>query len=305
MKKRTVVEEYHNKEHEEKATQEQRQNDEREHDERELTCPECGATEVVEDPERGETVCDECGLVVDDRYVDQGPEWRAHDSAERDKKSRVGNPITETMHDRGLSTEIDWRDRDASGSSLSSEQRNKMRRLRRWHKQAQARGKERTLRYALGEIERMSSALNVPDHTQEIAAVIFRRAHSEDLLPGRSAEAMSAASLYAAARQENLPRSLDEVAEVSRVDERELARSYRYLVRELELEIGPTSPAEFVPKIASELGVTDEVETKAIEIVEETAEMGLTSGKSPKGYAAAAIYLASILVNDRRTQNEI
>ncbi len=268
-------------------------------------CPECGGSHLAEDSRHGELVCEDCGLVVDDVQVDRGPDWRAFDSAERDRKSRVGGPVTETMHDRGLSTEIDWRDRDASGQALSSERRSQMNRLRKWHKRSQAKGKERRLRHALGEIERMSSALNVPDNTQEIAAVVFRKAHSEGLLPGRSVEGVAAASLYAAARQENLPRSLDDVADVSRVDRQELARTYRYILRELSLEIAPTDPANFVPQIASELGVSDEVERRAVEIIEDTSEMGLTSGKSPKGYAAAAIYLASILANDKRTQNDV
>ena len=268
-------------------------------------CPDCGSEDVIEDEERGELVCESCGLVVEDALVDSGPEWRAFDSAEKEQKSRVGGPMTKTMHDKGLSTEIDWRDQDALGQSLSSEKRNQMKRLRKWHKRSQAKGKERSLRFALGEIDRMASALNIPENTREVASVIFRQAHDEDLLPGRSIEGVAASALYAAARQENVPRSIDEVAEVSRVEEQELARTYRYIVRELGLAIGPTNPAEFVPQIASELDLNEEVKRKAVEIIEDTAEMGLTSGKSPKGYAAAAIYLASILANDKRTQNEI
>jgi len=42
------------------------------------------------DTEHGETVCSECGLVVEQDSVDRGPEWRAFDSSERDSKSRVG-----------------------------------------------------------------------------------------------------------------------------------------------------------------------------------------------------------------------
>ncbi|MDY6774515.1 MAG: transcription initiation factor IIB [Halobacteria archaeon] len=271
----------------------------------ELECPECGSDSLIEDPERGETVCQDCGLVVDEGHIDQGPEWRAFDSEERDSKARVGAPRTEKMHDKGLSTEIDWQDKDAFGNSLSSNKRAQMKRLRKWHKRSQAKGKERGLRYALGEIDRMGSALNVPENTREVASMIQRRAVDEDLLPGRSIEGVAAAALYAALRQGSIPRSIDEVAEVSRVDEKELARTYRYIMRELGLEIGPTDPVEFVPRIASELELSSEVEERAKKIIRETSEQGLASGKSPKGYAAAAIYLASMLTNEKRTQQEI
>ena len=97
--------------------------------ERTTTCPECDGS-LVTDTEHGETVCTDCGLVVEQDSVDRGPEWRAFDSNERDSKSRVGAPTTNMMHDKGLSTNIGWQDKDAYGKSLSSRQREKMQRLR-------------------------------------------------------------------------------------------------------------------------------------------------------------------------------
>jgi transcription initiation factor TFIIB len=285
---------------------EQEVEDEESEEQQELVCPECGSEDLVEDAERAEVVCNDCGLVVEEDQVDRGPEWRAFDSDERDDKSRVGAPMTKRMHDKGLTTNIDWRDKDAFGQSLSADRRAQMKRLRKWQNRIRTSGsKERNLQFALGEIDRMASSLNVPESTREIASMIYRRALDENLLPGRSIEAVSASALYAACRQENIPRSLDEIADVSRVEKQEVARTYRYIARQLELEIGPTDPAEFVPRFASELGLSEEVQQKAIEIIEETAEEGLLSGKSPTGYAAAAIYLASILCNDKRTQKEV
>jgi transcription initiation factor TFIIB len=81
-------------------------------------CPECDG-DLVEDEEHGETVCAECGLVVEEDGIDRGPEWRAFDSKEKDQKSRVGAPTTNMMHDKGLSTNIGWQDKDAYGNSLS------------------------------------------------------------------------------------------------------------------------------------------------------------------------------------------
>ncbi|MFC6730225.1 transcription initiation factor IIB family protein, partial [Natronoarchaeum mannanilyticum] len=175
-----------------------------------LACPECGG-QVVSDEERGETVCADCGLVVEEDEIDRGPEWRAFDAAEKDEKSRVGAPTTKMMHDDGLSTNIGWQDKDAYGQSLSSRQREKMSRLRTWNERFRTRdSKERNLKQALGEIDRMASALGLPDTVRETASVIYRRALDEDLLPGRSIEGVATASLYAAARQAGTPRSLDE-----------------------------------------------------------------------------------------------
>src|SRR6056297_3646002 len=271
----------------------------------EQVCPECSGN-LVTDSEHGETVCRECGLVVEENEIDRGPEWRAFNSSEKDKKSRVGSPTTNMMHDKGLSTNIGWQNKDAYGRSLSSEQRQKMQRLRTWNERFRTRdSKERNLKQALGEIDRMASALGLPQNVRETASVIYRRALGDDLLPGRSIEGVATAALYASARMAGSPRSLDEMAVVSRVDKMELTRTYRYIVRELNLEVQPADPEQYLPRFVSDLGLSDETERRARELIERARSGGLLSGKSPVGLAAAAVYAAALLTNDKVTQSQV
>ena len=286
-------------------TEDERTEEEEQTESEELVCPECSGT-LVNDAEHGETVCEECGLVVEEDEIDPGPEWRAFDSSERDQKSRVGAPTTQMMHDKGLSTNIGWQDKDAYGNALSSRQREKMQRLRTWNERFRTRdSKERNLKQALGEIDRMASALGLPENVRETASVIYRRALDEDLLPGRSIEGVSTAALYAAARQAGTPRSLDEIANVSRVEKMELTRTYRYIIRELNLEIKPADPKSYVPRFASDLDLSEESERRARQLLDAAKEQGVISGKSPVGLAAAAVYAASLLTNEKVTQSEV
>jgi len=210
------------------------------------------------------------------------------------------------MHDKGLSTQIGWQDRDAYGNSLSSKQRRKMQRLRTWDERFRTRDhKERNLKQALGEIDRMGSALGLPEDVRETASVIYRRALDEDLLPGRTIEGVATAAVYAAARQANNPRSIDEVAAVSRVDEMEFKRTYRYVVRELGLEVQPASPLSFVGRLRSKLDVSDETELRARELLKAAEGTGAFNGKSPVGLAAAALYAAGRLTNAELTQSAV
>ena len=290
----------------------QRKQDEREHESSETeetgqrtACPECSGR-LTQDAEHGETVCEDCGLVVEEDEIDRGPEWRAFDASEKDQKSRVGAPTTQMMHDKGLSTNIGWQDKDAYGNSLSSRQRQKMQRLRTWNERFRTRdSRERNLKQALGEIDRMASAVGLPKNVRETASVIYRRALGEDLLPGRSIEGVATAVLYAAARQAGTPRSLDEITAVSRVERDEIARTYRYVVRELRLEIEPADPESYVPRFASELALSSEAERRAQRLLRSAKEKGIHSGKSPVGLAAAAVYAASLLANEKVTQNEV
>jgi transcription initiation factor TFIIB len=269
----------------------------------ELRCPECRGRLRSDG---AETVCVDCGLVVEEDEIDRGPEWRAFDSAEKDEKSRVGAPTTKMMHDDGLSTNIGWQDKDAYGNSLSSSQRKKMQRLRTWNERFRTRdSKERNLKQALGEIERMASALGLPQSVRETASMIYRQALKNDMLPGRSIEGIATASLHAAARMERIPRSIDEIAAVSRVEEEEFKRAYRYINRELELEIQPPDPNEYLPRFASDLDIDDETQRRARELLETGKRANLHSGKSPVGLAAAAIYAAAQFTADTLTQSDV
>jgi transcription initiation factor TFIIB len=266
-------------------------------------CPEC-----FEDLKNdgGELVCPDCSLVIDSATIDRGPEWRAFNHSERQSKSRVGAPTTQTMHDKGLSTTIDWKNKDAYGRNISSKKRSQMNRLRRWQERIRTKDAgERNLQFALSEIDRMSSSLGIPDSVREVASVLYRKALSEDLIRGRSIEGVATACLYAACRRESLPRSLEEIEAVSRVERKEIGRTYRYVSKALGLEMQPVDPKQYVPRYCSQLELSEKVKTKAMEIIDVTAEKGLLSGKSPTGYAAAAIYASALLCNEKKTQREV
>ena len=271
----------------------------------ETACPECDGP-IVRDDEHGETTCRDCGLVLDEESIDRGPEWRAFYAEERDEKSRVGAPTTQLIHDKGLSTTIGWQDKDAYGQSVSARKRARLQRLRTWDERYRAKdAHERNLKQALGEINRMASALGLSKPVRETAGVLYRRAVEEDLLPGRSIEGMATATLYAAARQHGTPRPSAEFAGVSRVEKLRIQRAYRYLSRELGLRIEPSDPTQYVSQFASTLEVSDEAEQRARELLTAAKAQGAHSGKSPEGMAAAAIYAATHLTNEQLTQETV
>ena len=268
-------------------------------------CPECGGR-VLTNGGKAESVCADCGLVVDDQQIDHGPEWRAFDATQKDEKSRVGAPTTKMMHDDGLSTNIGWQNKDAYGNALSSRKRKKFHRLRTWNERLRTRdSKERNLKQALGEIDRMASALGIDKSTREFASVIYRRALDENLLPGRSIEGVATAALYAATRLNGVARPVSEIAVVSRVEELEIQRAYRYIVRKLNLRIPPTDPIEYVGRVTSELDCSDEIERLSRELIETATEQGVHSGKHPVGFAASAVYAAGKLCNAGITQGDV
>ena len=268
------------------------------------TCPECrGRLRRANDDV--DAVCEDCGLVVPDTALNTSVALYTPNGTD-DQESRVGPSSTNLLHDKGLSTTIGWQDTDAKGNALSGERRQQVRRLRKWDERFRRRSSSDTnLMHALGEINRMASALGVPNSTRETAGVVYRRALDDGLLPGRAVESVATAALYAASRMDGIPRSIDEVSTVSRVEQIRIERAYRHVSRELGLEIAPTDPRSFIGRIASDVECTDATEREARQLAETAVENGVHSGKHPMGIAAGALYAAAKRCGESLRQADI
>ena len=269
-------------------------------------CPECGSPRLMRDYECAEIVCMDCGFVIAAKIADRGPEWRAFTSEQRVKRTRVGAPLTYTIHDKGLSTMIDWHDRDVYGKSLSPGQKAQVYRLRKWQRRIRVSdATERNLAFALSEITKIANNLSLPKNILETASVIYRKAVKERLIRGRSIQGVTAAAIYLACRQCKLARTLEEIAQASSVNKKEVGRSYRFLIKELDYFIPPVKPSQYITKFSNQLTMQGKVEEIAHKILAAAKELKLTSGRGPTGIAAAASYIASVLTGERRTQREI
>jgi len=258
-------------------------------------CPECTSDNLVEDYDRGEVICQACGLVINENVMDRGPEWRA-----------FTKPISYSMHDKGLSTVIDRINRDAYGKQLPISTRLEMLRLRKWQIRTRVHSSiDRNLAQAMAELDRLTDNLHIPSQVKERAAVIYRKALDSGLVRGRSIAAIAAAALYAACRATETPRTLKEVATASSVKRKDVARCYRLLLRELDIRMPVEDPVRCVSKIASKVRIPIKTQRTAIKILGEAKKRGVVSGKDPMGLAAAALYVACVLDDVKKTQKEI
>uniref|UniRef100_A0A7C4B8S1 Transcription initiation factor IIB n=1 Tax=Thermofilum pendens TaxID=2269 RepID=A0A7C4B8S1_THEPE len=271
----------------------------------ELKCPQCGSTKLVYDPSRGEVICAECGYVMSEREIDLGAEWRAFTPEERERRSRVGAPISRYGIE-SLVTDIDWGGRDAAGREISLRRKLEMLRLRKWQVRARAQSSiERNLAQAVIELERLGAQLGLPKPVLDRALEIYKKALESNLVRGRSIESVMAAAVYAACRELKLPRTLDEIAMYTRAGRKDVARCYRLLLREASIKVPLPNAADFVPRIGSYLRLSGQTIKRAIEILEQARAAGLTAGKDPAGLAAAAIYIAALQNGEIRTQKEV
>lgn len=264
-------------------------------------CPECGGINLFLNRDKGEIICKDCGLVVEDKMVDFTQEWRDFDSEGAEKRRRTGAPMTYTQYDQGLGTEVGQK---ADIYSLDGKDRNKFFRLRKWQYRIST-AIERNLKLALAELKRVSSYLKLPKSVEEESARIYTLAVQRGLVRGRSMESVVAGALYAACRRHEIPRTLDELSEASGIEKKEIGRTYRFVTRELGITILPSNPADYVARFASSLKLSAETQSRSIEILEQAQKAELTSGRGPTGIAAAALYVAALLHGEKRTQREV
>ncbi len=257
-------------------------------------CPECQSEFIISDSHRGETICSNCGLVIDDHIPDiERSDRRAFTREEKAKRERTGSPISILLPDMGLSTIIDPK------AKMSQT----MKRVIKWNSRMS--WNKRNLLIATTEIKRIGSNLNLPLRVKELSAKIYRKAFSLKLLRGRSIKAMVAAALYYSCRKEKIPRTLQELVDQTTCTARDIRRCYRILIRELELKVPAMDPVMLIPKYSDELGLSLQVEKAAAELLNKFSKRMTTSGKDPKGLVAAAIYLASQSLHEAKSQSRI
>lgn len=271
-----------------------------------ILCSDCGGENILHDSETGELVCKSCGMVVSSKLLDSGPEWRAFDPVEMETRPRAGSPATLMIPDKGLSTSIDWRNLDASGRRLSPQTSTRLQRLRKWQRRSTVSDNiNRNLSQALSEMTRLNSKLNLPKNIVETGSLLYRRALKANLIRGRSIDCIVTACLYMACRQCGVIRTFEDIADSCNVSKREAARSYRFLLKELNPRVPPVNPMDYIGKLVSKLSLTGETERLAKMVLSQASMMRLTGGRGPAGMAAASVYIGTRLTSDHRTQEDI
>jgi len=265
-------------------------------------CPECGSTGIIYDEVRGESICSSCGSIIKESMIDLTQEWRAFDEDQRGRRVRTGAALTPTKHDQGITTEIG----KGRGElfKVAPKKRAQYYRLTKWHKRL-IKSKDRNLSFAFSELQRLVSYLHLSKAVHEKVAKLYQQAVNKGLVRGRSTESIIAALLYTTCREEGAPRTLDEISGASGINKRDIGKTYRYIARKLKIRILPAKAQDYVPRFGSLLNLSENIQVKAVEVLDDAAKYDVISGKGPIGVAAAALYIAAVLKGEKKTQREV
>lgn len=259
---------------------------------------------LVTDSSRGEVLCSRCGMVVADK-VEDTTEQRSYTLEDYDNNTRTGMASALSIHDKGLSTIIGNTNRDASGNFISSQMKSTFNRLRTWDSRSRSNSQDRNLRTAFTVLGTAKSKLDLSDNVIERAAYLYRKAINKNIIRGRTITGTILSALYVSCREANVPRTLQEIANVGNISFKNLSRHYRVFVKALDLQVVSFNPSEFVSKIGTIVGLSEKAKRDALGILYSVHKMGITDGKNPVSLAATAIFLSGVLNEEKITQDKI
>ena len=262
----------------------------------------CKTYPIITDSERGEMFCGGCGLVLVQNIADTSHESNGYSQEDFMKLTRTGPATSLTMHDKGLSTVIGI-NKDFSGNALSSKTKYEFNRLRVWDQRSKSRSTA-TLSKAFTLLNGMKTKLGISDNVVENAAYIYRKIVSAKLTRGRTMASLVSASLYAACRENNLPRTLDDIANAGNIERRILSRDLRTIIKKLGLNLNQYDISSFISKISNNMNLKEKTKRDAFDILKRCEPEGIIAGKHPVAQAAASLYIACIINGEKISQKK-
>ena len=266
-------------------------------------CKNCKGETVVFDHGTGEKICSGCGIVlsVEREIVDPLLDMNTNLSS-----MNLGTPSSLAHHDKNLSTMISYSNVDADGVAIRVEQRSAIQRMRRWNKISNNnRSYHRNLKNAFAVLIRIKDKLSLSDTIVEKSAYYYRKILDQNLIKGRSIKGFVVACVYASCREMNVPRTIEEIAEISDTDKIFAGKCYRLLVRKLKVRLPSIDSTSHLARIANNANISEKTLRHAIQMMSQIKDDPISFGKDPCAIAVAVLYGACLDKGEKTSQSRI
>lgn len=268
-----------------------------------LECQNCKGQSVVFDHGTGEKICSGCGIVlsVEREYIDPLLDTNTNLS-----NMNLGTPSSLAHHDKNLSTMISYSNVDADGVAISVDQRSAIQRMRRWNKISNNnRSYHRNLKNAFAVLIRIKDKLSLSETIIEKSAYYYRKILDQNLIKGRSIKGFVVACVYVSCREMNVPRTIEEIAEISNTDKIFAGKCYRLLVRKLKVRLPSIDSTSHLGRIANNAGISERTLRHAVQMMSQIKDDPISFGKDPCAIAVAVLYGACLDKGEKTSQSRI
>ena len=259
---------------------------------------------LITDTEQGEICCSHCGMVIIERMMERTVDSSTFSKEDYFTKTRTGAPSKMSVYDLGHSSMISKNNVDMSGNGITAKTKSHFSRMRKWDSRCKANSRERSLIRAFTILDSLRTKLSLPENAKEHAAYIYRKAADKNIIKGTSIPSMMAASVYASCKQFAIPRTIDEVSQISNINRKTLSHTYRRLVKKLDLDIN-SAKIDYISKVANSVLMEEKSKRISSKILDNAKKHKVHVGKNPIGIAAASVYLSAIGTDQKITMKEL
>src|SRR4051812_18960805 len=98
---------------------------------------------------------------------------------------------------------------------------------------------------------------------------------------------------------------MKDIAAASNLKRKDIARTYRQLILELDYKVPNIDPAKCIAKVANKANLAEKTKRQALNIMEKVTENEISAGKDPMGLAATVLYISCIKTGENISQKEI
>lgn len=285
---------------------------------RDTSCPDCQMDDALEEDHRsGQIICQRCGVVVEQGFIDGSSEWRSSGDAEKGtgpNRERVAGPANPHLRGGGLGLTMTMTNNNG-GSMTGMLARASNEALRKTMEKAEAgvgisfggrsvKDSDAVLKKDFRLIGDLCDRLNIVSHDRKRAETLLVEARKAGIVKGKKTHAVFAACVYTACRLSDArtsnSRSLKEViaAAPDGIEKRDVARMYKELRKALNLhqdQLGIMSTDNIIRRFCHNAGVVKE-ETIAVALALGTKLKELSSTQRvPGSLATASIYIGTFL----------
>lgn len=280
-----------------------------------LICPDCrqDPPDLIEDNSNADTICGNCGMVLSSRNISYESEWRTFNSDEGkgDDPNRVGEADNELLTSSNTGTAI------GGGANASKETR----RLKRAQAAQQDTRTDKVLTSAYMIVDQWGERAQIATKVRNTAKTYYKRVFDAGQFKGKNTDIVLASCLFLACRQHQVPRSFNEMFNITNVSKKDIGRTYKQLekflmadandnIKKIENEGGivghdhmayksthSTKPDQLCVRFCNMLGLPFRVQTVAESLAKQIENIAGLAGRSPLSNASACTYMASHLYN--------
>ena len=248
--------------------------------------------------------CNRCGIVIEESSATLEFDERTFEGEL--SKSRTGGKLSNKFHDMGLSSVISISNTDAMGNKIKGDAQRQMKQLRKWDNRSKTtKSRDRSLIKALSFLNHLEDILALPVNVVEEASSIYRKLLDRNMVRGRSMQAMVSACVFHVCKNNSIPLSIKEIANLSSLKQKDVAHHNTIICKELDLKANLFDPRKNISKLTSKLHLDENIANSAHNILTLAKKEGKTEGKNPMGLVASALYLACAVNDIQMTQRKI